>query len=90
MKYKAALSVTYGAGLRVSEVVNLKPDDIDSDRTIIRVEQGKGRNGRHVKGRDYAVNPIFSVWGAASSMRCSSASQIVCIAGRRASSDGRE
>ena len=61
MKYKAALSVTYGAGLRVSEVVNLKPDDIDSDRTIIRVEQGKGRKGRHVKGRDYSVNPTVSV-----------------------------
>ena len=43
LKYKAALSVAYGAGLRVSEVHPLKVSDIDSQRMIIRVEQGKGR-----------------------------------------------
>jgi integrase/recombinase XerD len=48
LKYKAALSVAYGAGLRVSEVVALKVPDIDSKRTVIRVEQGKGRKGRYV------------------------------------------
>src|SRR6478609_1627636 len=42
-KYKAALSVAYGAGLRVSEVVALKVSDIDSERMMLRVEQGKGR-----------------------------------------------
>jgi site-specific recombinase XerD len=47
-KYKAALSVAYGAGLRVSEVVALKVGDIDSKRMVIRVEQGKGRKDRHV------------------------------------------
>jgi integrase/recombinase XerD len=40
-KYKAALGVAYGAGLRVSEVANLR--DIDSERMVIRVEQGKGK-----------------------------------------------
>jgi integrase len=40
LKYKAALSVAYGAGLRVSEVVALKVSDIDSKRMVIRVEQG--------------------------------------------------
>jgi integrase/recombinase XerD len=48
LKYKAALSVAYGAGLRVSEVVALKVSDIDSKRMIIRVEQGKGRKDRYV------------------------------------------
>lgn len=43
LKYKAALSVAYGAGLRASEVASLKIADIDSDRMVIRVEQGKGR-----------------------------------------------
>jgi integrase len=43
LKYKAALSVAYGAGLRVSEVISLKVSDIDSERMLIRVEQGKGR-----------------------------------------------
>ena len=41
-KYKAALSAAYGAGLRVSEVVSLKVSDIDSERMLLRVEQGKG------------------------------------------------
>jgi integrase len=40
LKYKAALSVAYGAGLRAAEVVSLKVSDIDSRRMIIRVEQG--------------------------------------------------
>src|SRR5579863_8691475 len=48
LKYKAALSVAYGAGLRVSEVVALKVSDIDSQRMLIRVEQGKGRKDRYV------------------------------------------
>ena len=42
-KYKAALSAAYGAGLRVSEVVALKVSDIDSERMLLRIEQGKGR-----------------------------------------------
>lgn len=47
IKYKAALGVAYGAGLRVSEVAHLKVDDIDSQRMLIRVEQGKGRKDRN-------------------------------------------
>src|SRR5712691_7792011 len=42
LKYKAALSVAYGAGLRASEIISLKIGDIDSARMVIRVEQGKG------------------------------------------------
>ena len=45
-KYKAALSAAYGAGLRVSEVVALKVSDIDSERLLLRIEQGKGRKYR--------------------------------------------
>lgn len=48
LKHKAALSVAYGCGLRVSEIVHLKVGDIDSDRMLIRVEQGKGRKDRYV------------------------------------------
>ena len=46
LKYRAALSVAYGAGLRASEVISLKVSDIDSTRMVIRVEQGKGRKDR--------------------------------------------
>ena len=47
LKYKAALSVAYGAGLRGGEVVMLRVSDIDSKRMLIRVEMGKGRKDRH-------------------------------------------
>jgi site-specific recombinase XerD len=46
-KYKAALSVAYGAGLRTNEVVNLKINDIDSKRMVLHVEQGKGLKDRN-------------------------------------------
>ena len=48
LKHRAALSVAYGCGLRVSEIVHLKIGDIDSARMLIRVEQGKGRKDRYV------------------------------------------
>src|SRR5882762_3560866 len=40
VKYKAAFSAAYGAGLRVSEVASLKVSDIDSERMMLRIEQG--------------------------------------------------
>ena len=40
LKYKAALSMAYGGGLRAAEVISLKVSDIDSKQMIIRVEQG--------------------------------------------------
>jgi integrase/recombinase XerD len=46
LKYRTALSVAYGAGLRVSEVVALKVTDIDSERMVLRIEQGKGKKDR--------------------------------------------
>jgi integrase/recombinase XerD len=48
LKYRAALSISYGAGLRAAEVCNLKIGDIDSDRMLIHVEQGKGQKDRKV------------------------------------------
>ena len=47
VKYKAALATAYGAGLRASEVTHLKVTDIDSQRMMIRVEQGKGNKDRN-------------------------------------------
>ena len=46
-KYKAALSVSYGAGLRSNEVVHLKVSDVDSERMVLRVDQGKGNRDRY-------------------------------------------
>jgi integrase/recombinase XerD len=48
-KYRAALSVVYDPGLRISEVVALKVSDIDSVRMVLNVEQGKGNKDRLAK-----------------------------------------
>jgi len=48
LRYRAAFSVAYGGGLRSSEVIHLRVRDIDSDRMLIRVEQGKGKKDRQV------------------------------------------
>ena len=46
-KYRAALALAYGAGLRASEVTHLTVNDIDSERMIIHVVQGKGDKDRN-------------------------------------------
>lgn len=48
MKYRALFMTAYAAGLRTSEVIRLKIEHIDSQRSAIRVEQGKGRRDRYV------------------------------------------
>ena len=47
LKHKAILVTTYSAGLRISETLNLKKSDIDSERMRIRVDQGKGKKDRY-------------------------------------------
>jgi integrase/recombinase XerD len=62
LKYRAALSVAYGAGLRASEVVSLKIADIDSARMVIRVEQGKGRKDRYVMLSEHLLALLRAWW----------------------------
>jgi site-specific recombinase XerD len=62
LKYRAALSVAYGAGLRAAEVVSLKVADIDSTRMVIRVEQGKGRKDRYVMLSPYLLALLRAWW----------------------------
>ena len=45
-KYCAILTTCYGAGLRVSEAIALTPPAVDSERMVLRVEQGKGMKDR--------------------------------------------
>lgn len=47
LKHKAILMTAYSAGLRVSETANLRVSDIDFDRMLIRVRQGKGKKDRY-------------------------------------------
>jgi len=64
LKHRAALMTAYAAGLRVSEVVNLKVTDIDSQRMVIRVQQGKGRKDRYVMLSPQLLLVLRSYWRA--------------------------
>jgi site-specific recombinase XerD len=48
IKHKAILTLTYSVGLRVSEIVNLKIENIDSKRMLIHIKNAKGRKDRLV------------------------------------------
>jgi site-specific recombinase XerD len=48
LKHKTILTITYSVGLRVSEVVNLKVEDIDSKRMLINIKNAKGKKDRIV------------------------------------------
>jgi len=48
LKHRTILSVCYAAGLRISEAVRLQSSDIDSQRMVLRVTQGKGQKDRYV------------------------------------------
>ena len=64
LKYRTALSVAYGAGLRAAEVVSLKVSDIDSKRMVIRVEQGKGHKDRYVMLSPALLELLRAYWKA--------------------------
>ena len=62
IKHQTALSVAYGAGLRVSEVVALKVSDIDSQRMTLRVEQAKGRKDRYAMISPLLLERLRAWW----------------------------
>ena len=62
LKYKAALSIAYGAGLRAGEVMMLRVSDIDSKRMLIRVEQGKGKKDRHAMLSPHLLELLRAWW----------------------------
>ena len=62
LKYRAALSISYGAGLRASEVCSLKVSDIDSDRMLIHVDEGKGGKDRKVMLSPDLLDLLRNYW----------------------------
>ncbi len=64
-KYRAALSVAYGAGLRANEVVALKVTDVDSGRMVLRVEQGKGHKDRYAMLSPALLDCLRAWWKTA-------------------------
>jgi len=66
LKHRALLLTAYGAGLRVSELVRLMPQHIESspDRMMIRVDQGKGRKDRYTVLFDWVLETLRVYWRA--------------------------
>jgi integrase/recombinase XerD len=65
LKNQTALSVAYGAGLRVSEVAALKVSDIDSQRMTLRIEQGKGSKDRYAMLSPVLLESLRTWWRTA-------------------------
>jgi len=63
-KHRAILTTCYAAGLRISEAVHLKPTDIDRQRMVIRVEQGKGQKDRYVMLSPKLLETLCGYWRA--------------------------
>ncbi len=62
LKHRALLTITYGSGLRVSEVVQLQPHHIESNRMMVRVEQGKGRKDRYTVLSQKSLDLLREYW----------------------------
>ena len=64
LKHRALLMTIYSAGLRVSEVVHLKVSDIDSQRMVIRVQQGKGEKDHYTLLAQRTLEVLREYWRA--------------------------
>lgn len=62
IKHKVILMLVYSAGLRVSEVVKLKPEDIDSKRRLIHIKGAKGRKDRYTLLADSVLDTLRNYW----------------------------
>lgn len=63
-KHRAILMLLYSAGLRVGEVVRLRPTDLDVERGLVRVRKGKGSKDRYTLLADRAVEAVRLYLGA--------------------------
>jgi integrase/recombinase XerD len=62
LKWRALLALCYGCGLRVSELAVLRVSDIDGERHLLRVTQGKGHKDRSVILSAYLLEYLQRYW----------------------------
>jgi integrase/recombinase XerD len=62
LKTRTALTTAYAAGLRTSEAVGLRIDDIDSGRMVIRIRHGKGGKDRYVMLSAQLLGILRTYW----------------------------
>lgn len=62
LNHRVILTVCYAAGLRISEAVRLRPEAIDNQRMVIRVEAGKGRKDRYVMLSPRLLDLLRDYW----------------------------
>ena len=65
LKNQTLLAVAYGAGLRANEVVSLKVGDIDGQRGVLRIEQGKGHKDRYAMLSPVLLESLRAWWRTA-------------------------
>lgn len=63
-KHRVLMMTCYGGGLRVGELVRLRPADIHSERMLIRVNQGKGRKDRYTLLSPRLLDELRNYWRA--------------------------
>jgi site-specific recombinase XerD len=62
LKHRTVLETIYAAGPRISEALNLRVSDIDSERMALRIEQGKGRKDRYVTLSPTLLGKLREYW----------------------------
>ena len=64
LKHRAVLMTAYGTGMRVGELTRIQPEDIQSERQLIRVRQGKGKKDRYSLASASLIEELRAYWRA--------------------------
>ena len=62
LKHRTLLILIYGAGLRASEVASLSVKDIDGERSVIHIREGKGKKDRYVMLSPFMLSSLRAYW----------------------------